>query len=447
MAERVPLQEGFLDTIIRVNWPGRPFLIIGGASRFATGAGGRICRSNDGITWTPVPFDGVTLNCGAYGNGVWVLSGGRRTTGQLNDTDTFYISTDGARTFKEIANHPLSGVNMVCKGVAFGNGRFGVVSVTAGGSSVGATARAATSEDGIHWVTHDVPLSGGTFNLTGFDFTAGKFVICGSERKIYGSGSGITYLFFYNWVTHTPSYTPLVPVTVFNGKVSTSEDCALWSSPVNPFAGLRHPDEVDIDSSGNITLRNPTNPSESVTLPYYLPTSADLVTTRDTNADFVMQGAAEGEPIVLARLDFSGPLPFGTSLARSTDGGSSWSLVSTLNSLGGDYIAPAHLAGNPNVPQSGMFRYGDGRFVSASETPPAGTGKPAEWWVSGDGNSWSKVGTGPRVTYAGENTPPAYGKNKFVLTTLGTDVYVSDTAAGWRNANFRRAGYWWRVIY
>ena len=184
---------GSTSIIVGVYWSGTYFVAISSQGHIAT-------SSNTGATWTQRAKETTFgFTCGAYGNGVYIASGG-----------ALYTSTNGTTWTNRAATAP----GVVLSSVTYGNSKF---------VGVGASGGITTSTDGITWTS---PINPVTTNLNGITYGGSKFVAVGTSGVILTSLDGITWIKVESPVTTNLQkviYTGSKFVAVGNsGKILTS---------------------------------------------------------------------------------------------------------------------------------------------------------------------------------------------------------------------------------
>jgi hypothetical protein len=119
------------------------------------GASGKMASSVDGNTWTKIEtdiFDGLTIYCVSYGDGVYVAAGSNGDVDGAGTTTAKLAYSDDGITWVEADIDSLSDPNTDIKKIAYGGGKFIGVGGSAGTPGI---PRMIASVDGITWM--DIP--------------------------------------------------------------------------------------------------------------------------------------------------------------------------------------------------------------------------------------------------------------------------------------------------
>lgn len=276
----------------------------------------------------------------AYGNGIFLA--------KADGTRQCAYSTDG-KTWTQGTNVGFT-TDGFWKGVAFGAGLFVAM------SEFDSTGRYTTSPDGVTWTTRTFPALSGSVSRIRFIndlFVVGISSVTGP--KLYTSPDGIT------WTARTVTIGPLSSSAVIvdssygNGKyafhtfdspsshyVSTTEDFVSWTHTLVSYSGYN---DILFDS-GNFILPSRAYSSDGVT---WFSASGIPAGLDEETSDSV---GGQCMSVLLDALDIQ-------YTYSSTDGGASWSLVSTLGEAGNlhEWVAIA-----------GATINGDDVFVAVSDT-------------------------------------------------------------------------------
>lgn len=203
------------------NWP----VVVYGGGRYVAACNiGNSAHSTDGINWDRSITQVLSIVCAAYGNGVFV--------GISSSTANTYTicSVNGGTTWTY--NGTVLPSSAKWSSIAFGNGIFVAVSITA-------SAAAATSSNGTTWSSATLPSAGNWY----VGFGNGLFVaVKTSSATVATSTDGATW----NETATLPSsqawnsvcYGKGIFVASGSGGVSTSVDGVNWS-PISFEAGSR----------------------------------------------------------------------------------------------------------------------------------------------------------------------------------------------------------------
>ena len=225
-------------------------------STFIAGAYDRIARSTDnGLTWTTVPYFGYGRSTAAFGNETFVLRGGvllysidDGLTWVSTPCDSFVdiafgngtfvavaeqyalYSTDNARTWTNVSLPGLYG-----NGIAFGNETF----VTVG------NVIAYSTDNGQTW-TILPPIYIGMLRLTctAVAFGNGTFVAVGPNQLAYSTDNGQTWTatagtFIGEWTSITFGNGTFVAVQINNSIAYSTDNGQTWTSVSTIFSFAR----------------------------------------------------------------------------------------------------------------------------------------------------------------------------------------------------------------
>src|SRR5262249_11851896 len=132
----------------------------------ATGNGGVVIVSTNGIDWTSLVLSKTPFLCGpAYGNGQFVVVGSQYNPALFEERAVIYTSAD-ALTW---APSWISSTNSRLIRIAYGNARFVAVG---GGYDIYPSPDVFTSTDGSNWTPHS---SGSRVGLFEIVFGGGQF--------------------------------------------------------------------------------------------------------------------------------------------------------------------------------------------------------------------------------------------------------------------------------
>jgi hypothetical protein len=155
--------------------------VVFGADRFVAGTStypsGRLMWSLDGEKWNPgaqIPAKGYThFRGGAYGNGIFVLTGNAGGNGGLSWA---IVSPDGEKITSERSDLPGQGR------LIFAGGHFIMMAGTGPASLI-------RSKDGITWETAPLPEGARVSWLV----NAGTGALAGNNKTVFSSPDGVTW--------------------------------------------------------------------------------------------------------------------------------------------------------------------------------------------------------------------------------------------------------------
>jgi hypothetical protein len=421
-----PTKEDFLQTIVNVQWGGHPFIICGAA--------GGLAKSVDGDEWFKIDdYNDHPCEGGVFlpptkntPRGTFVLFGHPATASfTLGLNSIIATSTDHGNTWK--INKTTWGPSTRILGMVYGKGiacalvrRF---SGTVGGVITGNT-YTTISRNGINWSPlQPVSIGNPSTNESpgpvpynrdngagGLGYGAGKFFVWGTTI----TGERYQELLLFNWITRVPTYFSKDGHWATGWNVSSS-DGLNWGGRSNPWAAF--PAET---YGGPITLTNPNDPNDKVTLPNTIPeVSGQFI--------FTFPYSEKGEPPDALQLAAAGGNPGGgQSVSKSRDG-NNWTLTGGLESSNsGIHITRGNVSYSKERKRYFVF--------TDQHTSDLGGGI-----MSGGPDAWVFASHDQANR---SNYPPVYGKGNFVWGGRGSaKVWLSPDGRTVRPASKPPSGF------
>lgn len=375
-----------LTRIIAWNFGGdHPFLVLDEAGLMAT--------SEDGIEWTEVEeYTGPLLRVGAWGADLFLAA--------ATNPAAIWLSDDG-QDWVEVPGHPFTG--LVIRDIVFGNERFLVTAVDLA-TQENVTAAVFFPDNETWSDTVTPPLSGEEFNYSGAGFADGKFVIFGSQSFTEEIRQVIGYDFFLD----QPEYGDPVETNWTKSRLTRSALGLVWGALEDPFNG------IDEGEAPEITICDPSNPEDCVTIPSTDPP----VSTVPTSVQFMANNNNPDvtAPVLVAQTT---NVP-AQSFAVCGPGSSTWSIspaeLRNVNRLAFGTVPKA----NPALPP-------DNLFVALVSDVDANLG----YGTSKTGMTWQH--TVQDELPAGPGAPPIAFGNDIFMTARGPFIYTGNSGNDWES--------------